>query len=87
MQLLTPPLLCMQWSSIHGWSVTHCHASKSRTLYKLTYDMHDNLIAMEDRENILIVITDNMGTPHTVFNRKGDIIKELTIWNSVGRYQ
>ena len=38
-----------------------------------------NLIAMEDREGILIVITDNMGTPHTVFNRKGDIIKELTM--------
>jgi hypothetical protein len=61
------------------WLATHCYASKSRTLYKLTYDMQDNLIAMEDKEDILIVITDNMGTPHTVFNRKGDIVKELTL--------
>ena len=47
------------------------------TVYKLTYDMHDNLIAMEDKEDIVIVITDNIGTPPTVFN-----ITEISSKNS-----
>eukprot|EP00092_Neocalanus_flemingeri_P004286 GFUD01004606.1.p1 GENE.GFUD01004606.1~~GFUD01004606.1.p1 ORF type:complete len:1732 (+),score=434.73 GFUD01004606.1:748-5196(+) len=61
------------------WLVTHYHVSKRKTLNKLTYDNHDNLIAIEDKEDILIVISDNMGTPQTVFNKKGEIIKQLTM--------
>ena len=62
------------------WIVTHYYLSKSRTLYSLTYDRQDNLIAIEDKQDILIVISDNVGTPSTVFNSKGDIIKE--VWMS-----
>merc|ERR1719250_337472 len=62
------------------WIVTHYYLSKSRTLYSLTYDGQDNLIAIEDKQDILIVISDNVGTPSTVFNSKGDIIKE--VWMS-----
>ena len=61
------------------WLVTHYHLSRSSTLFSLTYDSQDNLIAVEDKEDILIVVTDSMGTPHTVFDRKGDIVKEVTM--------
>jgi len=61
------------------WLVTHAYLSSVRKMYRMSYDTEKHLIAIEDDTDILVVVADNMGTPHVVFNEDGDIIKKVTM--------